>query len=417
MFNGIYNGIQILVALAFLPKLLSQSHRSVILQYLGLALPPKRKGSGPCFLFYAVSVGETKAVSPLFAKMKELYPNASFYVASRTKTGHEEAKKNLPGAACYFFLPIDFSWVMRALMKRINPTALVVVESDLWYNFLKVAKEMGASTILVNGRVSSRSYKRFLLFPRLAKKLFSLFDLILAQNVQFAKRFMHLGVDPSKLVISGNLKEGALPKELSKEEKLALRLKLGVKGTDFVLVLASTHAPEEKEVLEALKSLWDLIPQAKILLVPRHPERFPSVEKVLQASALPYISLSDIERKTGQEKVVLIDAMGVLLDLYQIADLAVVCGSFHHNLKGHNILEPIQAGVPVFFGPYMEDQQDFVSQVLFFKAGKQMDLSSLLADVNSFFNSPNLLRRNGKRLLSSYKDPVKTSLGAIEKFI
>ncbi len=409
--------MQILGALAFLPKLLSSSSRGVILQYLGFALPPKRTENGPCFLFYAVSVGETKAVSPLFAKMRDLYPNASFYVASRTKTGHEEAKASLPGAACYFFLPVDFSWVMRSLIKRINPTAIVVVESDLWYNFLKVGKEAGAAIILVNGRISSRSYKRFLLFSKLAKKLFSLFDLILAQNSQFAKRFVDLGVDASKVLVSGNLKEAALLKGLSKEEKLALRRKLGITEAAFVIVLASTHSPEEKEVLEALKPLWASIPGAKILLVPRHPERFFSVGKLLQASSLPYISLSNIQDKTGDEKVILIDAMGVLLDLYQIADLAVVCGSFNRNLKGHNILEPIQAGIPVFFGPYMEDQQDFVSQVLFFNAGRQTELSKLLEDIKLFFNSPNLLKESGKHLLSSYKDSVKISLDAIEKFI
>ncbi len=417
MFVWFYNAIQILIALAFLPRLLKSSFRSSVFSYLGFRLPPRRTTKERCFLFYAVSVGETKAARPLFDKMKSQYPDASFYIASRTKMGHEEAKRSLLDAAYYFFLPIDFSWVMKNLIRRINPTMVIVIESDLWFNFLNEAKKSGILTVLVNARISDRSYTRFRLVPAISRKLFSLFDFIFAQNALFQKRFVELGVDFSKVFASGNLKEEIIHQTLSLEEKILLKDKMGFQKEDFVLVLASTHGPEEKAFLTLLKPLFLSMPSLKVLLVPRHPERVDVVESVLRDLHVSYALYSSIASKSGLESVVLVDAVGLLVDLYQIADLAVVCGSFYPSLKGHNILEPIQVGASVFFGPYMSDQVDFLDKVVLYEAGKQTSLESFLIDFQWFIANKSVFKPGVDRLLLSLQTPSRSIINLFNEFV
>ncbi|MBS0628522.1 MAG: hypothetical protein JSS09_09995, partial [Verrucomicrobia bacterium] len=295
MFFLLYDFIQILAAIVLLPKLIRKllfdKDRSLV-EYFGFSLPKARTGSGPCFMLYAVSVGEVKAISFLFKEMKKSYPTASFYIACRTKTGFEEAKRSLVGADSYFLLPFDFSWVCKKLIKRLRPSVLLVVEGDLWYNLLKTARKKGSLVCLISAKISLRSYKRFSLVPFFAKKLFGCFTLICAQNAVFAKRFVDLGVSPSSVIVTGNIKLGSHKELLQNLEVLSLRRKFGINEKDFVIVIGSTHAPEEVEIVEKLKPLWDLFPHMKCLLVPRHPERFAEVRRVLFFEDIPFVSFS-----------------------------------------------------------------------------------------------------------------------------
>ncbi len=355
--------------------------------YLSLSLPEVKPKTGKVFLLYAVSMGETKAASALFHKMKELYPKDQFYIVSRTQTGHLEAKKSMKGADGHFILPIDFSWAMKRFIGRISPDVVITIESDFWLNFLRISKEYGAKVFLVSGRVSETSFKRFKTFSFFSKPLFSCFDLIAAQNDLFKERFISLGVDPSKITVTGNLK---FDTPFTRIDTTELKRSLGLGEQDQVIVLASTHAGEEEELLKALTPLLEKIPHLKLIFVPRHPERFSSVENLLLGSSLPMISYSRIQQKTGDERIVLIDAMGRLLSMYQIADLAIVGGSFLKHLNGHNIFEPIQAGAPVLFGPYMSDQKDLVECVLGAKAGLQVSLQDLSFQVETLLQNPSL---------------------------
>lgn len=407
MFSLIYGFTQLLAFLVFLPKLVLRwvlhKDRS-LLAYLGFHLPKAKLSKELCFLLYAVSVGEVKAVASLFHKMKREYPSASFYIACRTTTGLEEAKRSLLAADDYFLLPFDFLFLSKRLMNRLSPDVVFVVEGDLWYNFLKTAKDHGSLLCLISGKISLRSYQRFSCFSFFSKKIFSCFTLICAQNSIFAKRFVDLGADASTVVVTGNIKLEAKKEILKNEDKVVLKRKLGIEEGDFVVVIGSTHALEEEEIIQALLPLWEKYPQMKCLLVPRHQKRFSEVKQMLVSQQLPFFSFSNFKQKTGKEKISLIDEMGLLADLYQIADIAIVGGSFDKSLKGHNILEPIQAGVPVLFGPYMESQTDLVDIVLSFQAGIQVDLSHLAYIVESSIKDPFFLvalREKGKNLLSS----------------
>lgn len=381
--------------------------------FLSLSLPKVKPKTGKVFVFYAVSMGETKIAGAIFQKMKELYPEALFYIVSRSETGHQEAKRSISEADGHFFLPLDFSWTMRRFLKRLSPDAVIIIESDFWLNFLRISKKLGAQVFLVNGKVSKRSFERFEQFSFFAKKLFSFFDLMCLQNELFQQRFNQLGVDLSKTIVTGNCKFD-LPFTLVNSNPL--KKQLGIEVGDKVLVLGSTHPKEEEALLKALKPLWNTNPSLRVIIVPRHPERFSEVKEVLLKSSLSFISYSNIQEKVGNEKVVLVDAMGLLFSLYQIADVAIVGGSFFNSLKGHNIFEPIQAGVPVLFGPYMKDQKDLVETVLSSKSGVQTSLDEVLSQVEALFQSPEEVKENGRKLLFSVKGASsRTSQAIYEK--
>jgi 3-deoxy-D-manno-octulosonic-acid transferase len=355
-------------------------------------------------------MGETKALSSLFFMIKDKYKTASIYIASRTITGSNEAKTSLPGADGYFLLPLDFSWNMKRLYKLLQPTGVIVVEGDFWYHFLQQAKTSNVFTCLVSGKISLRSYERFLRFPKFSHPLFSSFSLICAQNEVFKSRFIQLGAHSNAVCVAGNIKLETFSKRLSYDEKTSLKQRLGVAQEDFVLVIGSTHAPEEEKIIQEILPLWGKFPQLKCFVVPRHPSRFLQVNEFLGGKGLSFISYSNLAKKTGKERLISVDVMGLLATLYEIADLAIVAGSFDSRLKGHNIIEPIQKGAPVLFGPYMSDQTDFVSQVLTAGAGIQIGLESLadkLEELLQDVSQLKKLRMQGEEMLSSLESASK----------
>ena len=383
MFSFFYNSALFVLGLFTFPKLLWQwlvvgKYRASIKERLGLTLPQLPSDAPhPIIWIHTVSVGETRAVIPLYKKIRRELPIATIVVSSVTETGHAEALKSLPDAKAHFFLPLDFSWVIRKVVQNLRPDVLILVESDFWYHLLSETKKSGCNVVLVNGKISERSAKRFSLLKFFAKKLFSQLDVLCVQSQRFKDRFLALGIPSEKIKVSGNLKLDAVTQKLSPEQLLDFKNDLGISPQDCVLVIGSTHDPEEDQLLDALQPVWEILPQLKALIVPRHPERFDLVAKLIQQKDIPYLRYSKKEQKTGNERVILIDTMGLLHKCYQLADLAIVAGSFTDKVGGHNIFEPVECGVPVLFGPHMFGQPDLTEIVLNGKAGIQTSLQDL----------------------------------------
>ncbi len=393
MFSFFYDLVLFLVGLLALPKLLLDAwrhgkYRKSIKERLGMHLPSLSKGEHPLIWIHTVSVGETRAVIPLFYEIKKAYPLAKVIISTTTETGQLEARRSMKEADAHFFLPLDFSFLSKKVVNKYQPDMLILVESDFWYHLLKYTKKRGGKVVLVNGKISERSFKRFKIFSFLAKRLFSLFDLFCVQSPLYANRFFALGVPKEKIHSTGNLKFDQSAKGLNPNEIAAWKDSLGIKEDDLVLTIGSTHDPEEEELLLALKPLWEKIPHLKVLIVPRHPERFIKVAKLLQDKGIPFISYSEKEKKTTEEKVILIDAMGLLNICYQLADVAIVAGSFTDKVGGHNIFEPVNFSTPVLFGPHMHTQQDLVSLVLEAKAGLQVTLETLPSILLNLLENP-----------------------------
>jgi 3-deoxy-D-manno-octulosonic-acid transferase len=338
-----------------------------------------------------VSLGETKASIAFALEAKKAYPEATLLYSSVTETGFDEVEKSLPFITDHFFLPFDFSWIIRPLVKKINPTLVVFIEGDLWLNFLEAAKEVGAKTLLINGKISETSFKRYLLFKNYAKWVFSSLDSLCLQNTLYLERFKKI-YPPKKeipLFVTGNIKLDASSSKLSLEEQQKLKDLLGISSQHQVITIGSTHSKEEELLLKTLKPLIEQNPLVKIILVPRHPERFPEVEHLCIKHNLSYIKWSNLEKRTGQEPFILIDTVGILRRCYQVSTVAIVAGSFV-DIGGHNLLEPAEYGVPAIFGPYIHKQIEFARLATESGIGFKVSIEELLPQLNSLLNNESL---------------------------
>ncbi|NGX31844.1 MAG: 3-deoxy-D-manno-octulosonic acid transferase [Chlamydiae bacterium] len=351
----------------FLHRLFSKKRRDLHLKdRLGFSFTPTT--SDFTIWLHCVSVGETKAVKALYKKLKEAYPNAHFVITNQTVTGHKIAQKELRSADQYRFFPMDFGIVVKSVIKKVKPNLFITAETDIWPKFLQETKKQGCFNFVVNAKMSQKTYKRLKRMPFFARFLYKHMDLILAQSDTHKKRFLDLKIK-CPIEVIGNLKCDPTNYEL----KNFNREMLGLNKDDFVIVVGSTHDPEEKLLLDIFKNLIKSIENIRIFLVPRHPERFNEVEEML--ISLPYTRLS--KGNFAEEKIILVDQMGKLDALYQIADISIVAGSFTEKVGGHNILEPIFAKSALFFGPHMHGQQELEELVLQANAGLKEPLNQL----------------------------------------
>jgi 3-deoxy-D-manno-octulosonic-acid transferase len=388
MFNLLYNFFLLLFALAMLPKLLWQSkYRRSLKERLGLALPTFTSTRGQEVIWlHAVSMGETRAIIPLYRKIRKAFPESAVVISTTTETGQAEAKRSMPDANAHFLLPLDFSWTIRRFMTCLKPARLILCESDFWYNLLTIAHKRGVRIDLVNGKVSERSCRRFRKIPFFTRRLFANFDHLCVQSQRYRDRFLSMGISKEKIFVTGNLKFDSPTKKMDPAEREAFLQTLGITPADRILIIGSTHAPEEELILSALSQVWKQIPNLKAILVPRHPERFDEVAALIQQKKIDYRRFS--QPKSTNERLILVDAMGKLNQCYQIADIALVAGSFTSHVGGHNIIEPIVFDVPVLFGPYMHSQPDLEELVLTAKAGRQITIEQLPETLLELLENP-----------------------------
>ena len=423
MFRYIYNVFLCLFALISLPKVLwkREKYQKSLRAKLGLELPTlSQDKEGMVFWIHAVSVGEAKAATALFKQIKDQFPSSIVVVSSTTETGHEEAQRSLKEADCHFFMPLDFSWTMRQLVSIVKPDVLVLMEGEFWYNLVTEAKKQGATILLANGKLSEVSLERFSILPFFAKRLFAPIDHFCLQSPVHQERFEDIGVSSKKITVTGNLKLDTPIIRMTPSEKDYWKEELGIIQHDRILTIGSTHPGEEEKILDAMKDVWKELPDIKLLLVPRHPERFEEVSSLLEKRKTPFITYSTRREKNRREKVVLIDTMGFLSSCYQLSEVTVVGGSFVRGIGGHNIFEPIQCGKPVLFGPHMESQRDLTSLVLEAEAGLQVTIEELPRAILDLFQNGNMrahMLTNGEKLQKSSKGALKKTWDALSPFL
>lgn len=377
----LYECALILIALIALPQFLYQlifkgKYRKGTLKRFGIAFPTIKKEGRSLVWVHAVSLGETKAVVALVKMIRTELGNPLIVFSTTTETGYVEACRTI-GADHHVYLPFDFGWVINPIIAQTAPDLLILCESDFWYNLLKAAKKAGAKTVLVNGKLSTRSMERFKKIRLFTRRLFSFIDLYCVQSQLYGKRFEEIGIPQEKIIVTGNMKFDGDYAKLPAQQLEDWRNELDIGPLDPVLVIGSSHSPEEVQLLDVLSHVWKAFPDLKVIFVPRHPERFNEVAGILQKKRIYYRRLSQKNHRGSQRQVVLIDAMGLLRKCYQLADIAIVGGSYTSKVGGHNILEPSWYGVPVFFGPHMQSQPDLVDLMREYGAGKQVKLQDL----------------------------------------
>ncbi len=406
-----------------LPKAIYQSirfnkYRSSWRSRFGIGFPHvQRKGSGPIIWIHAVSMGETGAVALLAKRLKEEIEDATFVVSSTTETGHAEAKKQMPFASHFVYLPLDFLWCVKLVFRRCTPDIVILCESDFWYNFLRTAKKNGAICLLVNGKLSEKSTKRFACFSLFTRKLFSLIDAFCVQSELYKTRFLQLGIPASKIYITGNLKFDTVPTPLIQDKLEELKAKLHIQPQDFVVVIGSTHKLEEEMLLDQIAPLASLFPHIKIIIAPRHPERFEDVAAIIQRYSLPYATWTK-GSSVANPTLFLIDAMGILRHCYQLADVAIVAGSFTDKVGGHNILEAQAFGIPVVCGPYMYSQPHLIESAQAYHAIIQVPAEQVRATLLELLNNPGkcqTLKNNASCFVSAIQGATHKNFSMVQE--
>lgn len=304
---------------------------------------------------HAASVGEVMMIRPLLAEIHRVWPDREFALSTMTGTGREAALSALGEGGQAFFFPLDFPWSQLRALGRLRPEMVVVCETELWPNLMWLCWLQGIPIFLVNARLSGRSlpyYRalRFLFGPLLAKA-----SLIACQSQADSERYRMLAGKDANIMVAGNIKHDSVSPP-SAGERANIRSGLGLTSDDLVLVAGSTHEGEEGMILEA----WQLAdknskigaPNEKLILAPRHPDRFERVAAMLKERGLDFGRRSRGEGFSASRPAMLWDTMGELMIAYGAGDMAFVGGSLVP-VGGHNPLEPAAAGLPVAFGPHM----------------------------------------------------------------
>jgi 3-deoxy-D-manno-octulosonic-acid transferase len=329
-----------------------------------LGLVPRRDSTAKCAWLHAVSLGEVSLIGPLVAEIRRRHPDWDIAISSSTLTGYTLARSRY-AEHTMFYCPLDFSWAVRRAMRRLRPDLLVLAELELWPNLISAARATGARVAIINGRLSDRSFRRYRRLRPFARWLLAKLDLIAAQNPLSADRFLELGAPSERVFVTGSLKFDGAQSDRGNPSTVRLRQLAGFGDADIVYLAGSTQHPEEQLALDAFRALAPQWPQLRLVIVPRHPDRFAEVAHLLAASGLPWQQRSQLDEAPpdARARVLLVDRVGELGAWWGTAGIAYVGGSMGPR-NGQNMIEPAAYGAAVAFGPRTRNFRDVVAALL-----------------------------------------------------
>jgi 3-deoxy-D-manno-octulosonic-acid transferase len=367
MYTFLYNILLAFAAISLAPYygakiVLTGKYRRSIGPKLGFAAPLELEGmtGTPLIWVHAVSVGEVTAAAPIVAALRERFPLAAIVLSTSTETGQVMARKTITGATAFIYFPLDIPFVIRKVLNRIRPDIVIPVETEVWPNFIRLCGERGTTVVMVNGRLSPRSFRRYRKTRFFWKDILRRIDEIGAISETDAGRFRALGVDPPRVRVMGNAKYDSLAARAEPALRDEIAGKLNIHPDAKVFVAGSTHEGEERVVLSVWRRLLVEHPDLLLILVPRHVERGGDVLRLLREEGFgDCITMAEIERGTRRkdERIIVVDIIGELFRVYSLATV-VYCGGSLVPKGGQNILEPASWGKVVFYGPSMEDFVD-----------------------------------------------------------
>jgi 3-deoxy-D-manno-octulosonic-acid transferase len=352
---------------------------------------------------HAVSVGEVVLLEPVLKRWTERHPDWECVISTTTQTGYALAKKKYssPPLTTHYspltviYCPLDFTWAVSRAMQRIRPTILVLAELELWPNLIAAAKRHGAKIAVINGRLGEKSFRGYRRIQPLVRPVLQMIDVIAAQNEPYAERFLALGAPPAAVAVTGSIKFDGARMDRQNEQTLALVKLAGIQADDIVFLAGSTQEPEEQLAVNVYRRLVVEFPELRLILVPRHPERFDEVAAMLDRSGLAWqrrsglCSHSRFQRDDNSRSIksavggstqphgitrsrparraprptILVDAVGELAAWWGSAHIAFVGGSLTRR-GGQNMIEPAAYGTAVCFGPNTWNFRDVVKMLL-----------------------------------------------------
>jgi 3-deoxy-D-manno-octulosonic-acid transferase len=366
---------------------------------------------------HAVSVGEVLTARPLISDLKRRYPNLRMFLSTTTMSGQQLARRSVQDVDAVFYFPFDLGFVVRRTLDLVRPKLFIMMETEIWPNLLRECRARGIKTAVVNGRISARSFPRYKLIRPMMRKVMDHIDRFLVQSEESARRFIDLGADPGRVVVTGSLKFDSL--ELSatalqaRARDRVLRY-FRVPASRPVIVAGSTMKGEEAQVLRAFRKVRTAAPNTLLVLAPRNPERFAEAEQLARSEGWKVARRSDLAIDSEPRvDIVVLDTIGELATIYQIATIVFVGGSLVAT-GGHNVLEPAVFGKPIVFGPHMQNFLEIADAFVSNGAGVQLAGDEELEEaLLSLMGDP--VRR--ARLGAAARALVEANRGAKEKSI
>jgi 3-deoxy-D-manno-octulosonic-acid transferase len=356
----IYNALAtvlLLIGLPFLPVLylLGKRYSMGVGQRLGFYGREVRSAVNhmrPVWI-HGASVGEALSAGRLVEEIRKRFPGRKIVVSAFTYTGYEAARRVISDAAVIFF-PLDHPWSVKRALSVVDPSVVVFLETEIWPNMLRLAHRRGTPTLLLSGRFSARSFKKYSSLSWFFRGVLRNFASMGMQSEEDASCAKRLGVDPEKVFVTGNLKLVGSGNSFAHDPMLSESVPLKRKSDGRrLLVAGSSHRGEEVILLDAFRSLKRSFPDLQMVLAPRHPQRFPEVERLLRANGMEFEKQSQTNgRSFLMEDICFLDTLGELQEFYALGDIAFVGGSLI-DAGGHNLLEPARVRRPVLFGPHM----------------------------------------------------------------
>ena len=434
LFNWAYLWLAGLIWPWFLFKALTTGkYRAGLMQRLGRLSP--RNSEKPSIWVHAVSVGELLQVRPLLALLKERYPDHDVVVTYTTKTAAEIAHRELTDYYhCYS--PIDLSWVVAKFFRVLNPKLLILVELELWPNWLMHAMRTGVPVLLANGRISQKSFANYRRFKWLLRPAYEAISIWAMQDETYAERARELASRPigspggaggsdasmpivpaGSVEVAGNLKYDSLNGEPDAAKTAHFRKLFNLADDDRVLVCGSTHPGEHELLVELLPRLG-----CRVVIVPRHPERYQAVRDLLTKAGIEWVNRSELspESPASADAVILLDTVGELAHVYAVADVVFIGGSLVPH-GGQNMAEPVALGKATLFGPHTDNFKATVRELKECKGAievqtpKQLEheIKSLLADKST----REAIGRAGQTRLLASRGATQRYVGLIERLL
>lgn len=342
---------------------------------------------------HAASVGEVQAARPLITLLLVRLPAAAIFLTTTTRQGRAVAQSFLPSQVRCELAPLDMLQAVQRALHEVQPTVYICLETELWPVMLTEVRRAGIPMLLLNGRISAGSFQQYQRIKKTIKPLLAGFSAVGVIGEQDQERFCRLGRASHRIQVCGNMKydlmqqhQGAASRVSVQQARKKYSRLLDIQPDDVVFICGSTRTGEEQLLLSVYTRLQEKYADKLLwILAPRHLQRLPEVKALLEQARLGYDLFSqrsqsvEMDGKTQQENIILLDSMGQLAHLYALGDY-IFCGGSLVDKGGHNIMEPIAQGKPVFFGPFMQDFQDAVDLVLSDRAGVQVDSADELAD-------------------------------------
>ncbi|MGE5243208.1 MAG: 3-deoxy-D-manno-octulosonic acid transferase [Betaproteobacteria bacterium] len=333
---------------------------------------------------HAVSVGEALTARALCADLKARYPRLRLYLSTTTIAGQQVARRSLQHVDAVFYFPFDWTFAARRTLDIVRPRLFVMMETEIWPNLLRLCRRRGVKTLMINGRISPRSYPRYRLIRPFFRRVLADVDRFCMQSEESARRLIDLGADPARVTVTGSLKFDSLevpPATAHGKPRGRVLRFFRVSPGRPVIVAGSTMKGEEAAVLGAFARVRTMAPGALLVLAPRHPERFDEVVQLARDAGFATARRSDLPIDAEpRANVVVLDSIGELAQLYQIATAVFVGGSLVDR-GGHNILEPAIFGKPIVFGPHMQNFKEIADAFLTNGAAMQVKSDRELEEV------------------------------------